>query len=373
MPMRLLGVLSGFTLTALLSTSASVGFAATIPTRPQEQAISASPAPYRSENVTFNNAARSGVDLAGTMTVPQGQGPFPALVLVAGSGPQTRDEIVEDHAILRVLADHLTRRGYAVLRYDKRGVGESTGDYALATTMDFASDAGAAITFLRGRRDIAPGAIGVIGHSEGGIIAPMLAASDRKLAFIVLLAGPAVRPALMFAEQERLLWIASGMPAGETAKNYSMLRKMCEAVGSSPDARTAEVRVREIAAASPDANRTEADLDGLVKFLTQPWTLFSMGYDPSLVLKRVHAPVLALNGAKDTQVPAAMNIPALRAGFSHSKDLKVIELPGLNHLFQQANTGAPAEYGAIEQTLDPSLFAVLDPWLDAHTRSSPGR
>jgi uncharacterized protein len=334
--------------------------------RPQEEAIAAAPSPYREDLVAFDNPAALGVRLAGTLTLPQGAGPFPGVVFISGSGPNGRDEEQAGHKLALVLADALTRDGCAVLRYDKRGVAKSTGDYEAATTLDFASDATAAVAYLRGRSDIVRAKVGLIGHSEGGTIAAMAAAKDPSLAFIVMMAGFTIQGKILVAEQTRRIAIADGQAPAIAAQAYNLNRRLYDAIGASKDQSDAEARVRKIMAASkPKPDKDQADQ--AILFTRLPSMRFILAFDPAQVLGDVHVPVLALYGSKDLVVPADLNLPVLRGALTHDKDVTIKEMPGLNHLFQHAETGSPREVKEIEETLSPEVMAMISTWVAQHT------
>ncbi len=319
------------------------------------------PYPYREQAVAFDDAA-SHVRLAGTLTLPPGDGPFPAVVLVAGSGPNTRDEPIFGHQIFLVLADHLTRQGIAVLRYDKRGTGESTGDYAKATTLDFAADVEAGMAFLRSRKDIDPRHVGLIGHSEGGLIVPIVAARDPQTAFIIMMAGPGVDGADVWMEQLRLILKAAGVPDAQIALASAQRREQIAIIRAEKDPEKAAARLRALA--PPELPK--AAVDAAIAQVNTDWFREFFDYDPAPTLRQVHCPVLALDGAKDLQVPAAQNLPAIRAALANNPDAEVEELPGLNHLFQTANTGGIAEYAQIEQTIAPLVMDTITDWILKH-------
>ena len=345
------------------------------PRRPQEPHP---PFPYASEDVTL--ASVDGVTLAGTVTVPEGEGPFPAVVLVSGSGPQNRDEMLLGHKPFLVLADYLTRRGVLVLRYDDRGFGESTGDFAAATTDDFAADARAAAEWLAARPDVA--AVGIVGHSEGGLVAPRVAEASDVVDFVVLLAGPAVPGAEILSEQARLIGAAGGMSAAGAAAWSDAYARALALLAAAPldapvPAETTEAArevLRAAAAALSDADRAllgvtadrlDETLDALFQTVESPWFRHFIVYDPRPALRVLDVPALARYGAKDLQVPPAQNAAPMRAALdaSASPRHEVVVLPGLNHLFQTAETGSPEEYAHIEETMSPAALAAVADWI----------
>jgi len=340
--------------------------------RPQEPEP---PYPYAAADVSFPGGA-AGVTLAGTLTVPAGDGPFPAAVLLAGSGPNGRDETILRHKLFLVLADSLTRRGIAVLRYDKRGVGESTGDYALATSRDFADDAQAAFSYLKAQPRVNAAKVGLIGHSEGGLLAPMVAAQKPDVAFLVLLAGTGVPGARIVVEQSALIGKAEGASDADVAQNQALEKKMLAAAARETDpaavrARIASLLTQSLALMTPAQKKEIGDpavfLRAQSAVMASPWFRYFLTYDPAPALKRVRCPVLALGGSLDLQVPPAENLAAigaaLRAG--GNADVTTTEMPGLNHLFQTARTGSPSEYGRIEETMAPAALSTVGDWIAA--------
>jgi hypothetical protein len=329
------------------------------PRRPQTPV---KPYPYREELVSYPGGTAT-VRLAATLTLPQGKGPFPAVVLIAGSGPNARDEQVLGHALFLVLADHLTRQGIAVLRFDKRGVGQSSGDYASATSTDFAADAEAGVAYLRTRPEIDARRLGLIGHSEGGVIAPMVAAGDRGIAFLVLMAGPGVPGDQIIMAQSKAIAAASGAPTAAMEAGEALERRFLDAVMAAKDQASAEAAIRTVL---KGAGVPDAAVEIQVKAAASPWYRFYLAYDPAPALRRLRIPVLALIGSKDLQVPAEQNLPALRAALAADPQAEAAEMPGLNHLFQEARTGSPAEYGQIEQTLSPAALDRIAGWILAN-------
>jgi len=327
--------------------------------RPQEPKP---PFPYRSEPVAIVNAAGR-VVLDGTLTVPEGKGPFPAVVLITGSGPQNRDEEIFGHKPFLVLADHLTRRGIAVLRYDDRGVGKSTGSFASATSEDFAGDAWTAWQTLSARPEIDPKRLGLLGHSEGGLIAPMLAASHGEIAFVVMLAGTGVTGEQVMLAQAAAIMKASGAPAETIAANTDLQKQVFAILREETSMARIVERLGAIPAGSKEASAA------LVKQSASPWLRFFATYDPAPALAKVRCPVLAIAGERDLQVLSAQNLPAIGAALAQggNQNHTVLELPGLNHLFQSARTGLPTEYAQIEETMASAALDTITTWIRERT------
>jgi len=318
------------------------------------------PYPYREQDVSYSNRKAQGVTLAGTLTVPKGKGPFPAVLLVPGSGPYDRDETLFGHKPFLVLADYLTRKGIIVLRVDDRGVGKSTGNLADATTADLATDAEAGVEYLKSRSEVDPHRIGLIGHSEGGLIAPMVAERNPDVAFIVMMAGPGVPGDQILPEQVRLISEAAGVSHGTAEKRAATELEIVTLVKQEKDDAVLGKELREKLAGQP-----EAQIDVVVKTFTSPWFRYFLAYDPAPALRKVKCPVLAINGEKDSQVSPKQNLPAIRRALEEggNQHAEVDELPGLNHLFQTAKTGAPAEYGEIEETMSPVAMEKIATWI----------
>lgn len=338
------------------------------PKRPQEAAIAAGPRPYSARDVSFAGGA-SGVNLAGTFSVPDGKGPFPAVVLIAGSGPENRDEEVMGHKVFLVLADALNRAGIAVLRYDKRGIAGSSGDARTATTQDYIGDAEAAVAWLKAQPEVALKHIGVIGHSEGGLIAPAVAVADPSVAFVVMLAGPGVRGDALLTTQTAAIGKASGMSDAQLAAGRQINTTLYAAVLSAATPEAAKANVQ--AALQPYVASGELSADRAALITTQtslPWMVSFLRYDPAPVLQKLRVPVLAINGGRDLQVDAQQNLPAIKAALANDKDVTTLELPGLNHLLQKADTGSLAEYAQIEETIDPVALKAITAWVVAQAR-----
>jgi len=328
------------------------------------------PYPYREEEVTFSNE-KAGVNLAGTLTLPKGTGPFAAAVLVAGSGPQDRDDTIANHKPFLVLSDYLTRKGFAVLRYDKRGIGQSTGSTEMATTLDLASDAQSAVAYLKTRKEIDPAKIGLIGHSEGAMIAPAIAAASNDLPWVVLLAAPATKGEDTLLNQSDFIARAGGLSDAQVLSSLNFDKQAYELVQKEPDNAVVTETLKTLVKESGlDAAVPPAALEAQLHMMTSPWFRFFLSYDPLPDLKRTKCPVLAIYGEKDLQVPPKINLPMLQKAFSDggNKQADVRELPELNHFFQHAYSGSPTEYAAIDETFSPEAMKIIWDWLTARTK-----
>jgi len=318
--------------------------------RPQEPRP---PFPYQSEEVFYENAG-AGVTLAGTLTLPEGDGPFPAALLITGSGAQDRDETVFQHKPFWVIADHLSRRGVAVLRVDDRGVGGSS-----------------ASADLTARDDIAGDRIGLIGHSEGGIIAPLAAVRSEAVAFVVLLAGPGVKGDELLLLQLEALGRADGMEEGELERALATQRALFGLLfddSLSEEERSAAMRA--VLEQSPDlaeGEEGEREVQTALAQLANSWVRWFLRHDPAPVLERVRCPVLAVNGTLDLQVPCQVNLEAIEAalGRGGNTDHELRAFEGHNHLFQHCETGQVSEYGKIEETFSPEVLEALTAWIHA--------
>ena len=336
--------------------------------RPQNPA---KPYPYREEQISFSNPA-AGVSLAGTLTLPKGAGPFPAALLIAGSGPHDRDEALANHRPFLVLADHLTRNGIAVLRYDKRGIGQSSGSVDKATTLDLAADAQAAIAYLKTRKEIDPSKIALIGHSEGAMIAPLLASQSKDVACVVLLAAPATIGEDTLLHQSELIGRAGGLTDEQLEASLNFDHAAYDLVRTETDTAVLNEKLNGLVKGSAlDAAMPPAVLEPQLRMMESPWFRFFLDYDPLPNLKALHVPVLALYGQKDLQVPVKPNLALLQQALQDggNKDVDVRELPGLNHLFQHAYSGTPTEYAAIEETFSPEALQLISGWLLHHSNN----
>jgi uncharacterized protein len=336
--------------------------AAEAPLRPQEPRP---PYPYQTIEVTFPSKA-PGVTLAGTLTMPQGKGPFPAVVLITGSGPQDRDEAIFEHRPFLVLADFLTRNEIAVLRYDDRGVGKSNGNFATSTTTDFSRDAEGAFDYLKGRGDIVSNSIGLLGHSEGGSIAPMVAARRPDAAFVVMLAGTGVPGKDLLLMQAAKINAAAGAPPAMIKKNTEIQEGIFAVLAEDKDNESAQAKIKALLAGVPSA-------EAQAKSVTGPWMREFVFYDPAPTLAKLKCPVLALNGTLDLQVDADQNLPPIEAALKKggNTNYRIVRLPRLNHLFQPAETGRVSEYGQIPVTMSPLALETIGKWVREQTHLDP--
>ncbi len=325
--------------------------------RPQ---VPTKPYPYREEEVSYDNKVQN-VTLAATLTIPEGKGPFPAVVLITGSGPQDRDESLMGHKPFLILSDYLTRHGIAVLRADDRGTGKSTGDFKGATTADFATDTEAGISYLKTRSEINPHKIGLVGHSEGGVIAPMIAARNKNVAFIVMMAGTGVPGDQVLVAQGEAIQISNGKDPIGAAKEAADEKAMLTLVETEKDEAVLEKELKEKLA----GQLPEAQIGLQIAQVTSPWFRYFLTYDPATALRKVTCPVLAINGSLDKQVLPSQNLPAIRKALAEAgnQHVEIDELPGLNHLFQTATTGSPMEYSRIEETMSPVALDKMASWI----------
>jgi uncharacterized protein len=330
--------------------------------RPQEPKA---PFSYYSEEVTFENKIDKNV-LAGTLTLPQKTGKFPAVILISGSGQQNREEEIFEHKPFLVLADYLTKKGIAVLRFDDRGFGKSTGDFKTATTLDFVKDVQAGVDYLKTRKEIDKTKIGLIGHSEGGIIAPMVAADSKEISFIVLLAGTGIRGDKLMLLQKEKIERQMGISENEIQKGQEILKGAYNiVVASSANDPTLKSKVNSYLITKLGDKMVDNQIKALSSQLTSAWMVGFLKLDPAVALERVKCPVLALNGGKDLQVPADVNLEAINKALTKGGNKKVTtkKLPNLNHLFQESETGSPEEYGTIEQTFSPIALEEISKWV----------
>ncbi|MCF6348754.1 MAG: alpha/beta hydrolase [Flavobacteriaceae bacterium] len=323
------------------------------------------PYPYHSENIFFDNKKDS-IRLAGTLTLPSKKGKFPVVILITGSGPQNRDEELFNHKPFLVLSDHLTKNGIAVLRFDDRGIDKSTGTFSTATTMNFATDVESAIQYLKTRKEIKKKKIGLIGHSEGGVIASIVANSSDDVSFIVLLATPGIRGDELMLLQKKKIEEQSGMSESEISKGQEIFSDIYELIiNSERSNQKLSDEINNFLTLKYGSQLTANQIKNLSNQLTNPWMYYFLKFDVKTSLMNVKCPVLALNGEKDLQVPAKENLKAIENALIKGNNDKgtIKKLPNLNHLFQECKTGLPNEYAIIEQTFSPIALNEITNWL----------
>ncbi|MBL7683532.1 MAG: alpha/beta fold hydrolase [Flavipsychrobacter sp.] len=334
---------------------------------------------YLSEDVTFKNADGS-ISYGATITMPAGGKTYPAVLLISGSGPQNRDEELMGHKPFAVLADYLTKKGYVVLRVDDRGVAQTTGDRKKATSADFAKDANAAIDYLKTRKEVNVKKIGMLGHSEGGMIAPMVAADRKDIDFVVLMAGPGVKIYELMEDQSAAMMLAGGVSENIVAEYRKLYRGIEQAVISSSTGEEAKNKMIQVtttwkSTATKDAialvdiddfEKEKKFIDEFMRMYHDAWFNYFLKYDPQPVLQKLNCKVLALNGEKDMQVLSKANLDGIKQSLAKSKTkmYDVKELPGLNHLFQTCKVCTVQEYGVLEETISPTALTAISDWLD---------
>ena len=338
--------------------------------RPQEPV---KPYPYIEEEITFYNK-EANITLSGTLTLPSKAGKYPIVILISGSGPQDRDETFYEHKPFLVLSDYLTKQGIGVLRYDDRGFGKSTGDHSLATTKDLASDVLCAIDYLKSRKNV--GKIGLIGHSEGAIIVPMVSNLNKNAAFIIMLGGTGISGSdvsLFLAKKTR------GFPVQDEVAYELAIKKAIKIAAADKDLTEIkkELRIHYNEAIVPmlkpiinSDSKIETIISNLIEIRTTPWNGYFYNYNPANILEKITCPVLALNGSKDTQVEPKVNQEGIRNALTkaNNKDFTVNEIPNLNHLFQECETGEMNEYSTIDQTIAPFVLKQLSDWILARSK-----
>ena len=337
------------------------------------------PYPYISEEITFFNK-KAGITLAGTLTLPRKEGKFPAVILISGSGAQNRDEGLLGHKPFLIISDYLTRKGIAVLRFDDRGTAESGGNFKSATTKDFADDVEAALNYILSRKEIDKKNIGLIGHSEGGLIAPMLAVRNKNIAFIVLLAGPGITGEKILSMQSQLIGKANGATDKELKESRKLNKKIYTLLKNEKDTSILKQKITSLlsnefkkqnATSKLSEENIQTFINNQIKVLISPWFRYFLTYNPAKTLEKVTCPVLALFGSKDMQVPPEENKKAIKKALKKAgnTDFKIEILPNLNHLFQECETGSPAEYAKIEQTLSPVALKEISDWIKNHLKN----
>lgn len=339
------------------------------------------PYPYDEQEVSYRNE-KDNIKISGTLTLPRGGGPYPAVLLITGSGPQDRNETVAGHHPFLVLADHLTRNGIAVLRVDDRGIGGTEFGSLSATSESYAEDVLAGVSFLKQRKELDPKMIGLIGHSEGGMIATIAAARSNDVAFIVLMAGPGQRGEDVIYTQTELIHKAQGTPPDTRAHIIALSRRINGVVKAETDGKHIEQRIDEEIAAYvgtlSDVEKKQfepvaAAVKGFIPIYKTAWYRYFITFDPGAVLKNVKVPVLALNGEHDLQVAWKENLDLIAAGLKGNRDVTIKAFPNLNHLFQTSATGLLSEYSQIEETISPEVLKTMSDWIVRRTPAGISR
>lgn len=340
------------------------------------------PFPYKSEDVIYNG---NGLQYGGTITIPQGNGKFPAVLLITGSGAQDRDEAIFNHKPFAVIADALTRDGFVVLRVDDRGIGNSTGDFTTSTTADFVKDVNASLDYLKSRSEVNDKKVGLLGHSEGAMIAPVVASQRKDVDFIVLLAAPGVKIIDLMTEQNAAVLKSAGVPDAAIENFKPVYNQVVTAIINAPDTATARLNTLQIVNSwyaktdtatlqalgfnSPDSKEQYAKT--MVVALSNAWFKYFMKFDPQPYLSDLKkVKVLALNGSKDIQVVSRQNLPAVNAALQkgRTRTFETKELPGLNHLFQTCNKCTVQEYGELQETIAPVALQTIAAWLNRNVK-----
>ncbi|MET0635542.1 MAG: alpha/beta fold hydrolase [Chitinophagaceae bacterium] len=348
--------------------------------RPQDPI---SPLPYRAEELVFSSPATT-LKYGATLTIPPGKGPFPAVVLITGSGQQNRDEEMMGHRPFAVLADGLTRNGIIVMRVDDRGIGGSTGDFTKSTSEDFAADVSACVDYLAKRPEVKKSAIGLIGHSEGGMIAPIVASKRKDLGFVVLLAAPGIPISQLMAEQTAAILRSSGVGDSAVKAYIPFYNQFMKTLTSGEDSLAAVTGARQYmdnwASVTDSSVLRQLQLNSpmarlqmlntLVSVGRNPWFRYFMAFEPGPYLSKMKMKVLALNGDRDIQVVAESNMKGIRDAFAAggNKGTTTLILPGLNHLFQTCTKCTVPEYGELQETFSPIAMKEINEWINRNVK-----
>lgn len=323
------------------------------------------PFPYSEEEVVFVNKEADNIRLSGTLTIPKDIKKPPVVILVSGSGAQNRDEELFGHKPFLVIADYLSRNGIAVLRYDDRGTARSEGNFKTSNSYDFSTDAESAIEYLQGRLDINTKKIGLLGHSEGGMIIPMIAARNNNTAFIISFAGPGIPCNELLLKQIRDLKVIQGVDEEEIKKDLDFNSSIFKLIKENNDNEKLSRLITQYAKETNFLNGDNEGIKNLTNRCISPWFKYFISFEPARYIEKVKCPVLALNGELDMQVNAKMNLEGFRESLKkgQNSDNTIIYFPGLNHAFQEAKTGDVSEYAVIEQTISPKVLDTIVKWI----------
>jgi len=349
------------------------------------------PYPYHSMDVVYLNAAKN-IQYGATLTYPELDSTkhyptvttYPAVILITGSGQQDRDETIFNHKSFAVIADYLTKRGFAVMRVDDRGIGKTTGIYDTSTTVDFAKDVEASLDFLEKQPQVNKEKIGLIGHSEGGMIAPMVADARKEIKFIVLLAGPGIPIIDLMQLQIEAVSSSEGKSLAEAKANGFLMHTVWEELNKNEDSATTVKNIRikisdwsktadtaVLSKVKPgDTTKINDQIAQAIAALKSPWFKYFIAYNPQPYLQKLNCKVLALNGSKDVQVIAAPNLAGIKSALQKSKspEYDVTEIQGLNHLFQTCIRCSPSEYNDLEETFSPKALEIIGNWLQKNVQ-----
>lgn len=341
----------------------------TVAVRPQEPKP---PFPYISEDVKFENR-KDGVSISGTLTLPNKNGKFPAVVMITSLGPHDRDNSSYGHKPFLVIADFLTKNGIAVLRYDDRGTAGSTGDFSKSTFTDFFADASCAVDYLRSMTEIDKKNIGICGYNEGGEIAGLLASKRKDVAFLVLMSSPGVSGHELFLSRQEFVAKQKVFAREKIEKARAFYNGAIDIILGSDDNDSNKAKLedyflkhaKDIPDSIPAGISAEDAADQITEKFSAPWMQDFLRYDPRPALKKVNCPVLALGGKNDIEVPSGQNLAEIKSALDGGGNRKVTvrEYPSLNHLFQKSNTGSPDEYKSIEETISPQVLSDISDWI----------
>ncbi|MDQ6756263.1 MAG: alpha/beta fold hydrolase [Bacteroidota bacterium] len=342
------------------------------------------PFSYISEDIEYDNPDKT-LHYGATITIPKGKGPFPAMVLITGSGSQNRDEEIMEHKPFAVIADHLTKNGFIVLRVDDRGMGKSSGGTAMATSADFAKDVNTSLDYLKKRKEVDIKHIGMMGHSEGGMIAPMVATQRKDIDFIIMLAGPGEKISKVMEDQNAAIMLSSGMPKNMVEAYIKLYHKMIPAIVNAQNIDDAKKRlIAELEAwkkitpkntvmlttGITDEAKQNQFVNVFATSLDNPWFKYFLQFDPQPYLTKLKCKVLALNGEKDLQVISKPNLKGIKMALQKSKSpgYEIKEMRGLNHLFQHCKKCTVNEYGELEETFSPEVLQIMSDWLKKNVK-----
>ncbi|MBA2250198.1 MAG: alpha/beta fold hydrolase [Chitinophagaceae bacterium] len=342
------------------------------------------PYAYNSDDVEYDNADKT-LHYGATITTPKGAGPFPAILLITGSGAQNRDEEILGHKPFAVIAHYLTTRGYIVLRVDDRGMGKSSQGSLSATTADFAKDVNTSLNYLKNRKDVNINHLGMIGHSEGGMIAPMVATQRNDIDFIIMLAGPGEKISKLMEDQNAAIMLSAGMSKEMTDAYIKLYHNLIPVIVQAKNPEEAKIKLykevgawrkttpQNIVMATTGITNDSLQrqfVNAFASSLGAPWYKYFLQFDPSIYLTKLHCKVLALNGDKDIQVISQPNLAAIKAALKKSKSPAYVvkEMPGLNHLFQHCKKCTVKEYGELEETFSPEVLQIMGDWLNENVK-----